>query len=334
MAASELPARAWYAVAHQADLSVPTAVRLHELPVVLVPGSPDVAAWVDRCPHRHAPLSQGSVRGGALTCPYHGWQFDQNGRCTHIPGLDAGEPDQRARRLSPVPVRVVDGVVWLAPDADVPGEPLSLPIVGEAGVRTLRWCFRVDAPAVDAIENFLDPMHTHFVHSGLVRTEGRRRAVPVTVRGFDGGVEAVYRETQQSGRIAQLFGADIVESYGRYVWPGVAQLGYRDGAGVEKMQITAAFRPTPDGVAITAVVAGRAPWWLPGWLAGWLIAPPFKRTVHQDRQMLEMVARHDGGPRPPYAMSPTDLLRPHIDRLLADPTRLTPSQPRELTVRL
>ena len=41
----------------------------------------------DICPHRFAPLSQGKInyKTGCLECPYHGWQFDMNGKCTKIP---------------------------------------------------------------------------------------------------------------------------------------------------------------------------------------------------------------------------------------------------------
>src|SRR5258705_8870283 len=51
-------------------------------------GSP--CALVDRCPHRHAPLSKGHVRpDGRLACGYHGWHFDGagDGRSPAVPNL-------------------------------------------------------------------------------------------------------------------------------------------------------------------------------------------------------------------------------------------------------
>jgi len=39
-----------------------------------------LVAAPDRCPHRQAPLSAGSVRDGCLTCVYHGWVFGEEDR--------------------------------------------------------------------------------------------------------------------------------------------------------------------------------------------------------------------------------------------------------------
>src|SRR5438270_9495902 len=41
----------------------------------------------DHCPHRGMPLSFGHFDGERIECCYHGWQFDSEGRCCHIPAL-------------------------------------------------------------------------------------------------------------------------------------------------------------------------------------------------------------------------------------------------------
>jgi phenylpropionate dioxygenase-like ring-hydroxylating dioxygenase large terminal subunit len=47
--------------------------------------------FIDSCPHRLAPLSEGRIepRTGHLQCAYHGWEFDQDGTCTKIPQVGA-----------------------------------------------------------------------------------------------------------------------------------------------------------------------------------------------------------------------------------------------------
>jgi cholesterol 7-dehydrogenase len=49
------------------------------------------------CPHLNANLAYGKVKGNNLECPFHGWQFNKEGKCAHIPYTDklpAYEPTQ------------------------------------------------------------------------------------------------------------------------------------------------------------------------------------------------------------------------------------------------
>ena len=43
-------------------------------------------ALEDHCPHRGAPLSQGTPLGDKIACPYHGVQVDANGVAVTVPG--------------------------------------------------------------------------------------------------------------------------------------------------------------------------------------------------------------------------------------------------------
>src|SRR5215218_4818076 len=111
--------RFWYVACQSADLShQPLARNVLGVPLVLFrDGAGKAAALLDRCPHRNVPLSLGRVvAGGRLECAYHGWQFEDGGRCTHIPGLLAGE--SRERRAPAVAVRERDGFIWVYPELD------------------------------------------------------------------------------------------------------------------------------------------------------------------------------------------------------------------------
>jgi nitrite reductase/ring-hydroxylating ferredoxin subunit len=64
-----------------------------------------VHALDDACPHAGGPLSEGTVAGGAITCPYHAWVWDlRTGACL-APG--------RGRRVAVYPTRVEAGEVWV-----------------------------------------------------------------------------------------------------------------------------------------------------------------------------------------------------------------------------
>jgi phenylpropionate dioxygenase-like ring-hydroxylating dioxygenase large terminal subunit len=158
----------WYVVAESADVAdAPVAVRLLARDLVLWRG-PDgaVIAAPDRCPHREAPLSLGTVRNGCLACPYHGWTFGADGRCVLIPSSGEGRPVPPAAHLAISHVVERYGLVWVCP-----GEPAApVPTIDadtdpayrriNTGVDT--WC--TSTPRMT--DNFLDTSHFPYVHIG------------------------------------------------------------------------------------------------------------------------------------------------------------------------
>src|SRR3546814_17684912 len=75
----------------------------------------------DRCPHRFAPLSMGSLCGSSIECGYHGMRFAFDGRCVENPT----QPEQAlpARvHVRTYPVRERYGFMWFwAVDGDADG---------------------------------------------------------------------------------------------------------------------------------------------------------------------------------------------------------------------
>jgi phenylpropionate dioxygenase-like ring-hydroxylating dioxygenase large terminal subunit len=276
------------------------------------------AALEDRCPHRNAPLSQGRVRQDHLACPYHGWEFDRAGECRAIPGK-CGTIEHPGRCVPVFPV-IEDGpFLWVqpTPGATSAGPPPRRHLVELPGYTALVRSFPLQAPLLDALENFLDGTHTHFVHAGLVRSAAIRKVVRVTIRRGADQVEAEYRdEGQQSGLITRLFAGNVTHSFGRFLLPATVQLEYFAEARIVS-RITLYFTPRDeDRQEVFAVLSARAPRWL-GWLLsiplGWLLG----RVVRQDQRILALqqanVARFGGEH---YTSTELDLLRPHIARLL------------------
>jgi nitrite reductase/ring-hydroxylating ferredoxin subunit len=105
----------WYAVAISEGLEPGTSAgtRLFGNEIVIWRDSDGVAhAWEDRCPHRGMRLSFGFVRGNHIACLYHGWQYDAEGQCRHIPA----HPDLKvpaAIRTTAYACREGLGMVWV-----------------------------------------------------------------------------------------------------------------------------------------------------------------------------------------------------------------------------
>jgi nitrite reductase (NADH) small subunit len=70
--------------------------------------SNEIYALINRCPHKHGPLSQGIVHGSIVTCPLHSWNIS----------LKTGEALGEDKGCVPViPVRVDAGRIYLRRDA-------------------------------------------------------------------------------------------------------------------------------------------------------------------------------------------------------------------------
>ena len=112
MAEAPFLRNAWYAVATPGEVrrEQPLGRRICNEPVVIfrrADGS--VAMLDDRCPHRKAQLSCGTVIDDALECRYHGFRFSGEGECVLIP---AGDVPLAAFRARAYPVVEQNGFVF------------------------------------------------------------------------------------------------------------------------------------------------------------------------------------------------------------------------------
>jgi len=170
----------WYPACTSSELS-PGRLKgtiLLGLPILLCKTDQgEVAAMRDICPHRGMPLSFGRMRDNCVECAYHGWQFDQKGRCRVIPSLVDDSPFQPDKiGITTYPCRELDGYVWVfipdpqRPDQPVPDvPPLPLP---SSSYRLIQISTLLDCAIDDGIVGLIDPAHGPFVHqSSWWRTE-------------------------------------------------------------------------------------------------------------------------------------------------------------------
>ncbi|AXF12567.1 oxidoreductase (plasmid) [Paraburkholderia graminis] len=133
----------------------------------------EVVAFDDRCCHKRFPLSQSKLLdGGRLECAYHGLCYDTSGQCIAIPSQpDKAIPSQA--RLSVVPVKEQDGVVWIWPGNPAAAQRAAPPrtpeildpanlSIGSPGP------LRVPANYLLLIENLLDITHFYPLHDGNI----------------------------------------------------------------------------------------------------------------------------------------------------------------------
>jgi phenylpropionate dioxygenase-like ring-hydroxylating dioxygenase large terminal subunit len=163
----------WYAVATTDAIGTgPISIEILDIPYVIW-RTPDqtLVAVQDRCSHREAPLSQGTVDSGCLRCPYHGWSFGDEGRCVKVPSSGEGVAIAPGAHLNPLPVAEHYGLVWFSPgspDMTVP----RLDVDKDSTFTRLNTEMQIwNSSATRMIDNMLDVAHFPFTHAGTFGRE-------------------------------------------------------------------------------------------------------------------------------------------------------------------
>ena len=186
----------WYPISPLEDLepNFPTPFTLLGLRLVIWKSdSPSTyQAFLDQCPHRLAPLSEGRIdeKTGSLMCSYHGWQFNQKGICTCIPqaeNLDLVRKNQDNFALKVFPTREANDLLWVWADSDSSELaektplPLSPQIDAEKGFVWSSFVRDLEYDWQTFLENVADPSHVPFAHHGVQGNREEARPVPIKI---------------------------------------------------------------------------------------------------------------------------------------------------------
>ncbi|MBD2293350.1 Rieske 2Fe-2S domain-containing protein [Anabaena sphaerica FACHB-251] len=208
----------WYPVHYVEDLdkSQPTRFTLLERDLVLWWDNKQQMwrAFLDQCPHRLAPLSEGRINeDGLLECPYHGWAFSGTGKCSIIPQQVEGgkaEVSQRACVAS-FPTTVRQGMLFVYPGTAENAAKTKVPIVDILDEEPDGWiCLNTfrDIPydALTLMENVLDSSHIPYTHH---RTVGNRANVsPVELEVVESGkwgFKGVWEQGPRKGTLGKQY---------------------------------------------------------------------------------------------------------------------------------
>jgi phenylpropionate dioxygenase-like ring-hydroxylating dioxygenase large terminal subunit len=89
----------WYAVASLKELKNQKILSLNRFGTTLAVWENN-EKWIvtnDVCPHRGASLSLGCIKDNSLVCPFHGFEFNSAGECTHIPETGKAAPNLKVK---------------------------------------------------------------------------------------------------------------------------------------------------------------------------------------------------------------------------------------------
>lgn len=95
------------------------AQQVMDTPVLLTrDGEGEVRAFLNVCRHRGAVVcSEGKGSARRFTCPYHGWNWNEEGTLVGVFGASVfGEIDRTQLGLTPLPVAERSGLIWVSLD--------------------------------------------------------------------------------------------------------------------------------------------------------------------------------------------------------------------------
>ena len=193
----------WYPVTFLQDLPKdrPYSFSIYDEALILFRNQDgNLGCLTDRCPHRAAKLSDGQVIDGKIECLYHGWQFNTDGQCLHIPQLPADAKIPAKACVQSFPVVECQGIVWMwAGEAETADEKL-IPTVADLDDPTVASSdYMLDLPydQIYFIENIVDPSHIYISHEATFK--GRKYAQPLEMEVIDVSVQGIqgrYRKTR------------------------------------------------------------------------------------------------------------------------------------------
>jgi len=162
----------WYVAARSREVTrfAPVARTFLDEKVVLFRMKDNsVVALENRCSHRYAPLSLGTVTENGIACPYHGMTYNRAGVCV----LNPTQPNEKIppnARVRSYPLVERHGFLWIWMGKSDLADPDLIP--GFTYFDDPQWhaetkYLHVSANYLLIVDNLLDLTHINFVHGDI-----------------------------------------------------------------------------------------------------------------------------------------------------------------------
>lgn len=227
----------WYiaALSSQISKNKPFKSIIYDIDLVLFRTSEnEIICLEDRCLHRHAQLSLGTITNNQITCPYHGWTYDKDGIVTSVPSEGPDKKPKSHLCQKKFPTHEQDNCIWVWMGKDKPLSPPSyrFPHWKESGWVSYFMITDFDNEVTHLAENFMDVPHTVFVHAGWFRDKSQTK-VKIDVETKNGEVNVTYIQPNDTigftGRILNPSNEPLTHT-DRFIMPNITRVDYNFGS--------------------------------------------------------------------------------------------------------
>jgi phenylpropionate dioxygenase-like ring-hydroxylating dioxygenase large terminal subunit len=271
-------------------------------------------ALEDVCPHKGAAFSVGTIENGRIVCPYHGYEFDQIGNLTVIPGL-CFQPSNiyNVPRFAVVEkngwiylntwevlsattdehIQTLADRIFVEPELETEetkGSAISgTPLGNKMKVLFINQVFKTYPRIVT--ENSLDIMHIAFVHTfgNKVKPSPSHENPPKEIGPGHWRTSYVY-ESGKDSMVSRLFKFKRIDIENEFVLPHTSIARIAFGPGLINTVVTAAC-PINEHETKLFVKTYRN-FLLFGFLDNWFYSL-MKNTLNQDKRVIESIKREN-----------------------------------------
>jgi len=106
----------WYVILNSKEVNKgkPVGVtRLGEKLVLWRDSEGKINCMGDQCPHMHASLSEGKIKGDQIACPFHGFEYDETGQCVYLPAIGKNGNPPKFLHTIVYPTYESNGFIWI-----------------------------------------------------------------------------------------------------------------------------------------------------------------------------------------------------------------------------
>ncbi|MHA7663479.1 Rieske 2Fe-2S domain-containing protein [Mycolicibacterium sp. HS_4_1] len=208
-------ARGWHCLGLTKDLGdgKPHSINAFGQKLVVFRGDDGRLNVLDSyCRHMGGDLSQGTVKGNEIACPFHDWRWGGDGKCKLVP---YAKRTPRLARTVQWKTLEQDGMlfVWNDPEGNAPSEDNYIPRIEQASSdewTDWHWYTTVvNVNCREIIDNVVDMAHFFYIHGSVPSHFKNIFEGQVATQYMNGGGRADMQGTES----AKMLGTTSVASY-------------------------------------------------------------------------------------------------------------------------
>ena len=189
-----------------------------------------VGALEDRCCHRNVHLSNGATKGANLKCGYHGWEFDTQGKCVHIPMLENKNNIPSSACVKSYPVVFKYKAYWVYIGDPMQQEEAVFPEMPELDEYPIvHYSHKLKANIKLVAESLFDAQHINHVHKNTINTllgKLREPKTEYTIDMKDKSLHGEYNRINNSNIFEKIYFGweDHIKTKFAYWYPHTSKL--------------------------------------------------------------------------------------------------------------